>query len=217
MKKVFSFSLSLILIQLVGLTLCFWLKYQDITPMADLMRLSGRWDFTTDFIAVALIAAPALYAYVHKVKGWRWVVGMFFLPFVLILAGILYYYGSWEYHDYQKYQERKKTYGNAEKVEQVVGVSIPPFKQLSYEEKEMDDESLHVIVCKSTIQWKEQPSRLFYLSLDSLCEIEGSHWKKNGDVYLFDSILDSGYLSRLILSMIITKDEPTVQLSYDTY
>ncbi len=217
MKKVFSFSLSLILIQLVGLVLCFWLKHQDITPMSDLMRLSGRWDFTTDFIAVLLIATPAFYAYMHKVKGWRWVVGMFFLPFVLILAGMFYYYGMWEYHDYQKYQERKQIYGNAEKVEKVVGTSIPAFKQLSYEEKVMDDESLHVIVCKSTIQWKEQPSRLFYLSLDSLCEIEGSHWKKNGDVYLFDSILDSGYLSRLILSMIITKDEPTVQLSYDTY
>ena len=217
MKKGNIHFLSLFILQLVGLALCFWLKRQDITPMSDLMRLSGRWDFTADFIAVLLIAVPAFYAYVHKVKGWRWVVGMFFLPFVLIVAGMLYYYGMWEYHDYQKYQERKQTYGNAEKVEQVVGTTIPPFKQLSYEEKQMEDEFYHALVCSSNIQWEESPSRHFYLSLDSLCQKEGSHWKKSGDVYLFDSVLNSGYISRLVLSMIITKDEPTAQLSYDLY
>lgn len=207
----------LLLTQLLGLGGCFLLKHQDITPMSDLMRLSGRWDFTADFIAVLLIATPAFYAYVHKVKGWRWVVGMFFLPFVLIVVGMLYYYGMWEYHDYQKYQERKQTYGNAEKVEWVVGISIPAFKQLSYEEKQMEDEAYHALVCSSDIQWEETPSRQFYLSLDSLCQTQGSHWKKSGDVYVFDSVRNSGYISRLVLSMIIMKDEPTAQLSYDLY
>lgn len=217
MRKNFSLSLVFVLIQLIGLALCFYLKRQDITPMSDLMRLSGRWDFTVDFIAVALIAAPAFYAYMNKVEGWRWVVGMFFLPFVLIIVGTLYFYGRWEYHDYQKYQERKQTYGNAEKVEQVVGTSIPAFKQLSYEEKQMDDEAYQALVCSSNIQWEEPLSRQFYLSLDSLCQKEGSHWKKSGDVYVFDSVRNSGYISRLVLSMIITKDEPTAQLSYDLY
>lgn len=217
MKKVFLSPLGLIVIQLLGLGLCFLLKRQEITPMSDLMRLSGRWDFTVDFIAVALIAAPAFYAYMHKIKGWRWVVGMFFLPFALIVVGTLYYYGMWEYHDFQKYQERKQTYDNAEKVEQVVGTSIPAFKQLSYEEKQMDDEAYHALVCSSDIQWEEPPSRQFYLSLDSLCQTQGSHWKKSGDVYVFDSVRNSGYISRLVLSMIITKDEPTAQLSYDLY
>lgn len=214
-EKRYTRAFFLFLTQLLGIWLCFFLKRQDITPMSDLMRLSGRWDFTADFVAVLLIASPAFYAYVHKVKGWRWVVGMFFLPFVLIVVGMLYYYGMWEYHDYQKYQERKLTYGNAEKVEQVVGTTIPPFKQLSYEEKQMEDEAYQALVCNSTIQWEESPSRQFYLSLDSLCQKEGSHWKKSGDVYLFDSVLNSGYISRLVLSMIITKEEPTAQLSFD--
>ena len=207
----------LLLTQLLGLVGCFLLKRQDITPMSDLMRLSGRWDFTADFIAVAMIAVPAFYAYVHKIKGWRLVVGMFFLPFILIIVGMFYYYGMWEYHDYQKYQERKQTYGNAEKVEKVVGTNIPAFKQLSYEEKVMDDDAYHALVCSSDIQWEEPPSKQFYLSLDSLCQKEGSHWKKSGDVYVFDSVINSGYISQLVLSMIITKNEPTAQLSFDLY
>ena len=216
MKKFISNPIVLIALQIVGLATCIYLKRYDITPMSDLMRLpAGRWDLTADLIAVVLIAAPAFYAYEHKMKGWRWVVGMFFLPFVLIAVGVLYLYGLGKYHDYQKMQERKQTYGNAEKVEQVVGIGIPDFKVVNYKEKRVEDDAYRALVCSSDIQWKEPPSRQFYLSLDSLCQTEGSHWKKSGDVYLFDSMAVSDNVLQLVLSLIITKDKPRAQLSFD--
>lgn len=182
--------------------------------MSDLMRFPSKWDFTVDFIAGLLVVIPALYAYFKKIQGWKWIVGMALLPVLLIIFAVLYFYSVNQYHDYQEKLAREHTYNDPDKIEKVVGTKIPSFKIVDYQEKEIKEKYLKYFDCNSTIEWDRIPNEQFYLSLDSLCGIEGSHWSKNDDIYLFDSISSESYINRIVLMLLIIKNKKDTQISY---
>ncbi|MBR1720051.1 MAG: hypothetical protein IJ726_06505 [Phocaeicola sp.] len=139
---------------------------------------------------------------------------MALLPVLLIVITKLYFSSINQYHDYQAKQAREHTYNNPNKIEKIIGISIPSFKIVDYQEKVIKEEYLQYHDCNSTIEWDKNPDERFYLSLDSICKIEGSHWSKNDNIYLFDSISDLNYINRIILMLLITKDEKEAQISY---
>ena len=112
---------------------------------------------------------------------------MALLPVLLIVITKLYFSSINQYHDYQAKQAREHTYNNPNKIEKIIGISIPSFKIVDYQEKVIKEEYLQYHDCNSTIEWDRIPNEQFYLSLDSLCGIEGSHWSKNDDIFLLNT------------------------------
>ena len=207
-------SISLLLIQLSGILLCFWLKYYDITPMSDIMGRAGKWDFTADLIAALFIATPAIVAYMRKIPGWRYVIGMACLPAFLIAIAMIYY-GTVNYKNEAKAKQvRMQKYDSSLKVSQAIGIPFPEFEQTSYRESKNEGSVNNERICRSTIKWKEQPSAAFFLALDSLCDANAD-WRKNVDTYAFDSIMGVGILSRIELSLVIVKTGESAEIEYD--
>ena len=182
--------------------------------MSDLMRFPGKWDFTVDFIAGLFVVIPAFYAYNKRIRGWKWIVGMALLPVLIILVAVLYFFSVNQYHDYQAKLTREHTYNSPNKIEKVVGIKVPSFKMVDYQEKVVKERYLQFFDCNSTIEWETLPNEHFYSRLDSLCNIEGSHWSKNDDIYLFDSISSESYINRIVLMLLITKNKKYTQISY---
>ena len=206
--------LCLLLLQVIGIIICFYLKYHNITPMSDAMGKDGRWDFTSDFIAVLFIAAPTVWAFIYKIPGWRYTLVMIMLPIVLFLSAFVYY--SYLNHKYIEKERniRMQKFDNSAKVEKVIGIPFPDFEMTKYRESILKDKMLNNHVCKYYLKWKGLPSDSFYHSLDSLCQTNHL-WRKTDTVYAFDSIYGYGALSKLVLSIILVKGEEEALLEYD--
>ena len=213
MKKVFN-SWTLLLIQLISMGFCAWMKFHDVTPISDIMGRSSRWDVTVDLIWIVFICGPAVYAYTHRLAHRKIPILMAFLPFVFIGLAVLYFGSLNAYHHYQAKQLRKQQYNTPAKIEQVIGVPVPDFKLTKYEEHKIDNKYLQGHLCKAEITFSQNPSEQFYQTLDSLCSHNNSSWIKNDNVYLMDSIQGRGNLSRIFLSLLHTKGEKIAYLEY---
>lgn len=213
MKKVFN-SWTLLLIQLISMGFCAWMKFHDVTPISDLMGRSSRWDVTVDLIWIFLICGPAVYAYTHRLAHRKIPILLAFLPFVFIGLAVLYFGSLNAYHHYQAKQLRKQQYNTPAKIEQVIGVPVPDFKLTKYEEHKIDNKYLQGHLCKAEITFSQNPSEQFYQTLDSLCSHNNFSWIKNDNVYLMDSIQGRGNLSRIFLSLLHTKGEKIAYLEY---
>lgn len=216
MKKVFNNIELLVIIQVIGMALCAWMKFHDVTPISDLMGRSSRWDVTVDLIWILFICGPAVYAYMHRLAHRKIPILMAFLPFVFIGLAVLYFGSLNAYHHYQAKQLRKQQYNTPAKIEQVIGVPVPDFKLTKYEEHKIDNKYLQGHLCKAEITFSQNPSEQFYQTLDSLCSQNNSSWIKNDNVYLMDSIQGRGFVSRIILSFLYTKDESKAYLEYNS-
>ena len=215
MKKFFNNIELLIIIQVIGMGLCAWIKLHDITPLSDFMGRSGRWDMTFDLIWILLICGPAVYAYTHRLEHRKIPIVIAFLPFLFIGLAFLYFGSLNAYHNYQAKQLRKQQYNTPAKIEQVIGVPVPDFKITNYEEHKIDNKYLLGYLCKAEITFSKNPSELFYQTLDSLCSQNSSKWVKNDNVYLMDSIQGRGNLSRIFLSLLHTKGENKAYIEYN--
>ncbi len=214
-KKNIILSLPvLLLIQLIGIVLCGWLKYCDITPLSDAMGLSMRWDFTFDFVALLLIVVPAVIAFVQRMPHWRYSIALACLPLVLLVLGMGYFIVNHQMDLHKAKLQRMAVYDSAEKIEKVIGIPFPEFKITGYKESTLESALLKRQICKSEIVFKNEPSELFFRSLDSLCSVDRK-WHKSENVYLFDSIRGKGNLSRIVLSLIITRINKQVDLEFD--
>ncbi|MBR1596610.1 MAG: hypothetical protein IJ665_07995 [Phocaeicola sp.] len=214
MKKVFNNIELLVIIQVIGMALCAWMKFHDVTPISDLMGRSSRWDVTVDLIWILFICGPAVYAYTHRLAHRKIPILMAFLPFVFIGLAVLYFGSLNAYHHYQAKQLRKQQYNTPAKIEQVIGVPVPDFKLTKYEEYPIDNKYLKGHLCKAEISFINTPTDKFYQTLDSLCSQNNSIWVKNDHVYLMDSIQGRGNLSRIFLSLLHTKGEKIAYLEY---
>jgi hypothetical protein len=192
------------------------MKFHDVTPISDLMGRSSRWDVTVDLIWIFLICGPAVYAYIKKMPHKNIPIMTATLPFILIGCAILYFGSINAYHNYQAKQLRKQQYNTPAKIEQVIGVPVPDFKLTKYEEHKIDNKYLQGHLCKAEITFSQNPSEQFYQTLDSLCSQNNSSWVKNDNVYLMDSIQGRGFVSRIILSFLYTKDESKAYLEYNS-
>ena len=216
MKKAFDNIKLLVIIQVIGMALCAWMKFHDVTPISDLMGRSSRWDVTVDLIWILFICGPAVYAYTHRLAHRKIPILLAFLPFVFIGLAVLYFGSLNAYHHYQAKQLRKQQYNTPAKIEQVIGVPVPDFKLTKYEEHKIDNKYLQGHLCKAEITFSQNPSEQFYQTLDSLCSQNNSSWVKNDNVYLMDSIQGRGFVSRIILSFLYTKDESKAYLEYNS-
>ena len=214
MKKVFNNIELLVIIQVIGMALCAWMKFHDVTPISDIMGRSSHWDVTVDLIWIFLICGPAVYAYTHRLAHRKIPILLAFLPFVFIGLAVLYFGSLNAYHHYQAKQLRKQKYNTPAKIEQVIGVPVPDFKLTKYEEHKIDNKYLQGHLCKAEITFSQNPSEQFYQTLDSLCSQNNSSWIKNDNVYLMDSIQGRGNLSRIFLSLLHTKGEKVAYLEY---
>ena len=214
MKKAFDNIKLLVIIQVIGMALCAWMKFHDVTPISDLMGRSSRWDVTVDLIWILFICGPAVYAYTHRLAHRKIPILLAFLPFVFIGLAVLYFGSLNAYHHYQAKQLRKQQYNTPAKIEQVIGVPVPNFKLTKYEEHKIDNKYLQGHLCKAEITFSQNPSEQFYQTLDSLCSQNNSSWIKNDNVYLMDSIQGRGNLSRIFLSLLHTKGEKVAYLEY---
>lgn len=205
---------ALLLVQLIGIVLCAWLKLYDITPLSDAMGLSVRWDFTVDFIALLFIVLPAVVAFVQRMPHWRYSIALACLPLVILLIGMGYFIFSYQTSLHQAKLQRMAVYDSAEKIEKVIGIPFPEFSLINYSEKTLDG-ILGGHLCRATLKWNEEPTTQFYSTLDSLCQVEKPRWKKSDGVYLFDSIRGRGNLSRLVLSLVLTRGEQQGSMEYD--
>lgn len=182
--------------------------------MSDIMGRSSKWDFTADLIAALFILTPAIFAYIRKIPGWRYIVGMAWLPIFMIAIAMIYY-GTVNYKNEAKAKQmRMQKYDSSLKVSQAIGIPFPEFEQTHYRESKKEDSVNNERICRSIIKWKEQPSTAFFLALDSLCDVN-AHWRKNGDIYAFDSIMGVGILSRIELSLVIVKTGESAEIEYD--
>ena len=72
---------------------------------------------------------------------------MALLPVLLIVITKLYFSSINQYHDYQAKQAREHTYNNPNKIEKIIGISIPSFKIVDYQEKVIKEEYLQYHDC----------------------------------------------------------------------
>ena len=213
-RNVFLNPLCLMLVQLIGLVVCGWLKYYDITPMADAMGRSERWDFTVDVLGIVLILAPAVVAFVKKVPHWRYPVALACVPAVLLVLAMGYFITTNQVNLHKAKMQRKAVFDSAAKVGEVMGISFPAFKVSSYEEKPFEEAWLLGYICKSEIKFDQQPSEHFFQTLDSLCKVDAK-WKKSDNTYVFDSIQGRSVHSAVFLSFVLTRGEKNAHLEYD--
>lgn len=205
------------LLQIAGMFLCAWLKFYDITPMADMMGRSARWDFTVDIVGGLLILGPALWAYIQKIPHWHYLLILACLPILLVVAGTVYFTGSRLMREASAKRIRLERYNNAEKVEQIIGLPFPAFSVTKAEEKDLNHDEYYLprYICTVEAEFNTLPSADFYQKLDSLCELESSLWKKKDNIYLFDSIAGQVVLSELVLSLVLEKDKKALKMEYD--
>jgi len=182
--------------------------------MAAAMGRASKWDFTADFVAALFIVAPAIIAYIHKMPGWRYVVGVMMLPVVLIIAAMIYYVTLNHINESKAKEERMQKYDSSKKIEQAIGIPFPDFEIIRYKENRNKISVHNNHICRSKIRWKETPTSAFFLALDSLC-ITNPHWRTDGKTYVFDSIQGVGVLSRMELSLIIEKEKKEADIEYD--
>ncbi len=215
-KKNIILSLPvLLLIQLIGIVLCGWLKYCDITPLSDAMGLSTRWDFTFDFVALLLIVVPAVVAFVQRMPHWRYSIALACLPVVLLVLGMGYFIVDHQMDLHKAKLQRMAVYDSAEKIEKVIGIPFPEFKITGYEEKAYPNDLLHRYSCKASAKFVEMPSPAFYQQLDSLCMMDSKHWRRSEGIYAYDSIIGRRSLSRLVLSLLLTRGNENFNIEYD--
>ena len=205
----------LLLIQLIGIVLCGWLKYCDITPLSDAMGLSMRWDFTFDFVALLLIVVPAVVAFVQRMPHWRYSIALACLPVVLLVLGMGYFIVNHQMDLHKAKLQRMAVYDSAEKIEKVIGIPFPEFEITDYEEKSHPDDLLHKYSCKAIGKFVEMPSATFYEQLDSLCMKGNKHWRQSEGVYVYDSIFGRKTLTRLVLSLLLTKGNENFDIEFD--
>lgn len=112
---------------------------------------------------------------------------------------------------------RLQQYDNARKVEQVIGIPFPTFTVTKATEKDLNDDEYYLprYICKVEAEFNPLPSEHFYQKLDSLCELEGTLWKKKENMYVYDSIAGQVSLSELVLSLILEKGEKSLMIEYD--
>lgn len=202
------------LLQLIGIVLCGWLKFYDITPMADAMGRAARWDFTVDVLGVLLILGPAVVAFVKKVPHWRLPVALACMPAVILAMMTGYFIFTYQVNLHKAKMQRKAVFDSAAKVERVIGMPFPEFKIVNYEEIVLEEKWQMGIICKSEIEFAQPPSERFFQSLDSLCVVDRK-WRKSENVYLYDSIKGRGSRSSVFLSLILTRGEKRASMEYD--
>lgn len=214
-RKILSSLPVLLLVQLIGIVLCAWLKLYDITPLSDAMGLSARWDFTADFIALLFIVAPAVVAFVQRMPHWRYSIALACLPLVILFIGMGYFIFNYQTSLHRAKLQRMAVYDSAEKIEKVIGIPFPEFEIKDYEEKSHPDDLLHKYSCKAIGKFVEMPSATFYEQLDSLCMKGNKHWRQSEGVYVYDSIFGRKTLTRLVLSLLLTKGNENFDIEYD--
>lgn len=213
-RCIFLNPLILMLLQLIGIVVCGWLKFYDITPMADAMGRSERWDFTVDVVGILLILTPAVVAFVKKMPHWRLPVALACVPVALLVLAMGYFITVNQMNLHRAKMQRKAVFDSAAKIEQVIGMPFPEYKIINYEESVLEENWQMGIICKSEIEFAQQPSERFFQSLDSLCEVDRK-WRKSENVYLFDSIKGRGSRSSVFLSLILTRGEKRASMEYD--
>lgn len=214
-RKILSSLPVLLLVQLMGIVLCAWLKLYDITPLSDAMGLSARWDFTADFIALLFIVVPAVVAFVQRMPHWLYSIALACLPVVLLVLGMGYFIVNHQMDLHKAKLQRMAVYDSAEKIEKVIGIPFPEFKITGYEEKAYPNDLLHKYSCRANAKFVERPSQAFYQQLDSLCVMDSKHWRQSEGVYAYDSILGRRTLSRLVLSLVLTRGIENFNIEYD--
>ena len=212
-SKILAFIL--VLVQIIGYMLVFVLRWRHMAPCAESMHLSPWWDFTPTAIWALMVALPALYAYTHKVRL-RWLpIGVAVLPISIVLLLTIAGTCLLAYRSYELKQERKRIFDTPQKIEQVAGVRLPEFQVTDYEEHTFPDDMLKRTVCRANGTFAETPSESFYQTLDSLCVTDSMHWRKGGGAYAYDSIYGRKNISKLVLSLVMTKGKRDFEIRYD--
>ena len=212
-SKIIAFIL--VLVQIIGYMLVFVLRWRHMAPCAESMHLSPWWDFTPTAIWALMVALPALYAYTHKVRL-RWLpIGVAVLPISIILLMTIAGTCLLAYRSYELKQERKRIFDTPQKIEQVAGVRLPEFQVTDYEELTFPDDMLKRTVCRANGTFAETPSESFYQTLDSLCVTDSMHWRKGAGAYAYDSIYGRKNISKLVLSLVMTKGKRDFEIRYD--
>ena len=114
-------------------------------------------------------------------------------------------------------QERMAKFDSAEKVEQVIGMAFPDFHVVDYSERRLrpDEYYLPRYICKAKAEFDMLPTAVFYNKLDSLSQIDGSHWKKGTNSFFYDSIAGQVTLSEMVLSLIMMSGNKDLYIEYD--
>lgn len=213
-SKILAFIL--VLVQIIGYMLVFVLRGRHMAPCAESMHLSPSWDFAPTAIWALMVALPAFYAYTHKVRL-RWLpIGVAVLPISIILLLTIAGTCLLAYRSYELKQERKQIFDTPQKIEQVAGVRLPEFQVTDYEEHTFPEDMLKRTMCRANGTFEETPSESFYQTLDSLCVTDSMHWRKGGGVYYaYDSIYGRKNLSKLVLSLVMTKGKRDFEIRYD--
>ena len=123
-------------------------------------------------------------------------------------------------HGYKAYQlkaDRMGRFDEPAEVEQVVGVKFPDYRVTSYSEAFYPNKLLSRYSCRNEAEFVEVPSEAFFSQLDSLCVVDTVHWHKNGGSYAYNEIRGHKQLSKLVLSVVLTKGEKPFEIRYDDF
>lgn len=146
----------------------------------------------------------------------RWAIVL--LLMALLLATGYYFasrYALPAYHKYRASQARMELFDEPAEVQAIAGIHLPDYRVTAYDETDIPDDLLQRHNCHLNGEFKELPPEEFYERLDSLCAIDSLHWRSGGGIYAYDSLYEVGELSKLVLSVVLTKGERAFEIVYD--
>lgn len=214
-KRTYLAYCLLLLLQLVGYLLIGALKLRYIAPMAEMLNVSPWWDFSACALWALLVALPAVVAYVRRWRL-RWLlVAVAALPMVAVLCVAAVGIVMHGYKAYQLKHDRMSRFDEPAEVEQLIGVKFPDYRVTHYSETFYPSKLLSRYSCRNEAEFTEVPSEDFFRQLDSLCVVDTVHWHKNGGAYAYNNLRGHKQLSKLVLSIVLTKGGKTFEIRYD--
>ena len=92
--------------------------------------------------------------------------------------------------DVFNFGERRYKYSQ-EEIECIIGIELPKYKVVNYEEKELNTHLLRGHSMTKELEFVQIPQQNFYNKLDSLCNIEDESWQTEEYISILDSLIKS--------------------------
>ena len=148
-----------------------------VKMMIKYLLVISKWIF--GFLCWLII--PPLFLFIQIPIRNRWIrICLFFMsPIVILLYVELY-------HIY----ERKYRYNNPIKIEAIIGIKLPSYKVVDYQEKRQNTHMFNGYHIYKTIEFKSISNDLFFDKLDSICMVN-PRWRtfKKEESMMLDSLI----------------------------
>ena len=148
-----------------------------VIMMIMYMLVISKWIF--GFLCWLIIPPLLLFILIPIRNRWIRICLFFMSPIVILLYVELYHIC-----------ERKYRYNNPIKIEAIIGIKLPSYKVVDYQEKRQNTHMFNGYHIYKTIEFKSIPNDLFFDKLDSICMVN-PRWRtfKKEESMMLDSLI----------------------------